>query len=276
MASLRARQPGQALESTASMAAHARIGACQTPEILGDIEAALRCIDQFARRSDAADVDLLLFPECFLQGYLVEPQHVEEHALALTSPSFQTVLDRLRPLHQTLVFGVIEHAGTSYFNTAVVVRHGALVTSYRKTHLGAGERLFQPGTNYPTFDVNGIRCGINICNDTNFAEAAAAVASQGADLLLVPSQNMMKCEAAEAWKDRHNAIRSQRVIETGMWLASADVSGARDESRIAYGPTCIMSPDAELVAHVPTMCVGMAVAGVRSRRATTPRGLPGA
>lgn len=50
-----------------------RVGACQTPEILGDLAAALACVEDFARRADAQGVDLLLFPECFLQGYLSSP-----------------------------------------------------------------------------------------------------------------------------------------------------------------------------------------------------------
>ena len=166
------------------------------------------------------------------------------------------------PLRPTLVFGVIEQSGFSCFNTAVVVRRGVLAGFYRKTHLTDGERLFEPGTDYPTFDLHGLRFGINICYDTNFPEAANAVASQGATLLLVPSQNMMKQQAAEAWKCRHNAIRAERVRETGMWLVSADVTGRRDAGRVAYGPTSIMNPDAEVVSQVATMAVGMVVAKI--------------
>jgi predicted amidohydrolase len=136
--------------------------------------------------------------------------------------------------------------------------------------LTAGECLFEPGPDYQTFDVSGVRCGINICYDTNFAAAACAVASQGARVLLVPSQNMMKCEAADEWKLRHNAIRAERVRETGLWLASADVTGARDDTRVAYGPTSIMNPDADVVAQVPLMTVGMAVATIPPQ-ALTPR-----
>jgi predicted amidohydrolase len=239
-----------------------RVGACQTPEILGDVEAALACIEAFARRPDADDVDLLLFPECFLQGYLVEPEHVSRWALEFAARSFQEILDRLRPLRPTLVFGVIEQSGGSYFNTAVVVRRGVLEGFYRKTHLPAGERLFEPGTAYPTFDLHGLRFGINICYDTNFPEAANAVASRGARLLLVPSQNMMKRQAADTWRCRHNVIRADRVRETSMWLVSADVTGSRDEDRVAYGPTSVMNPDAEVVAQVPAMAVGMVVADI--------------
>jgi predicted amidohydrolase len=239
-----------------------RVGACQTPEFLGNVEAALACIEAFARHPDSEDVDLLLFPECFLQGYLVEAEHVSRWALDLADPSFRVVLDCLRPIRPTLVFGLIEQAGSSYFNTAVVVHRGELKGTYRKTHLMASERSFAPGTRYPTFDLCGLRFGINICYDTNFPDAASAVASQGATLLLVPSQNMMKRQAAEAWKCRHNEVRAERVRETGMWLVSADVTGARDEGRVAYGPTCIMNPSAEVVAQVPTMTVGVVVAEV--------------
>lgn len=234
-----------------------RVGACQTPEILGDLNRALTCIESFA--TQGGDVDLLLFPECFLQGYLVEPEHLRDNAIDLASPSFQDVIARLSSIGPTLVFGVIEQVGAAYFNTAVVVRRGALQCFYRKTHLTTGERLFEPGTDYPTFDINGVRCGINICHDTNFSAAAFAVASQGAQVLLVPSQNMMKREAAESWKLRHNTIRADRVKETGMWLVSADVTGARDDVRIAYGPTSVMNPRAEVIAQVPLMTVGMVV-----------------
>ena len=47
-----------------------RIGTCQTPEILGDTDEAVRVIRDYAGQAEAARVDLLLFPECFLQGYL--------------------------------------------------------------------------------------------------------------------------------------------------------------------------------------------------------------
>lgn len=239
-----------------------RIGACQTPEILGDVEAALACIEGFASLPAASDIDLLLFPECFLQGYLVEADHISRHALDLTASSFQRMLDRLSPIRQTLVFGVIEQCGAAYFNTAVVVRRGRLEGFYRKAHLVPGERLFQAGSAYPVFTLNGVTYGINICYDTNFPEAAAAVAAQGARVLLVPSQNMMRLESAEEWKCRHNAIRAERVRETGMWLVSADVTGARDASRVGYGPTSVMNPNADVVAQVPLMTVGMVVAEI--------------
>ncbi|WP_309232005.1 carbon-nitrogen hydrolase family protein [Micromonospora tarensis] len=236
-----------------------RIGTCQTQEFLGDIDAALTCIEGFARQADAQDVDLLLFPECFLQGYLVNDDHMRTQAMELSSARFASVLKRLSPIEQTLVFGVIERNGDRYCNTAVVVTQGVLVGVYRKTHLLPGEALLDKGDAYPTFELKGVRYGINICYDTQFAEAAAAVAAQGSHVLLVPAQNMMRRETAVRWKDLHHGIRAERARETGMWLVSADVTGERDEHRVGYGPTSVISPQGEIVAQVPLMTTGMVI-----------------
>lgn len=249
------------------MSGSLRVGACQTPEILGDIDGALACVEDFARRADAQDVDLLLFPECFLQGYLVEPNHLRSYALDLGSAEFASVLRRLARIEQTLVVGAIELRGDRYLNSAVVLTRGALVGVYRKTHLMPTESLFDSGHDYPTFDLRGVRFGINICHDTRFAAAAASVAVQGASLLLVPAQNMMLREPAERWKDLHNQIRAERARETGMWLVSADVAGERDEHRIGYGPTAVINPQAEVMAQVPLRTTGMVTADIRSRAA---------
>jgi predicted amidohydrolase len=236
-----------------------RIGACQTPEVLEDVPAALAIVESFATR---ADVDLLLFPECFLQGYLVTPEYLARNAFDLGSAAFGEILARLAPIKQTLVLGLIERQDELFFNSAAVITNGEVVGVYRKTYLALGERTFTAGTDYPVFDLNGVRFGINICNDTRYTAAARAVAAQGAQVLLVPAQNMIRNAGAEFWKPLHSAIRAERARETGMWLISADVTGRRGTERIGYGPTSVITPRAEVIAQVPTLTVGMVTAEV--------------
>ncbi len=141
-----------------------------------------------------------------------------------------------------------------------MVTGGRVVGSYRKTFLTAGESMFTPGDSYPVFTRDGLRFGINICYDTQFPQAAAAVAGGGAQVLLVPAQNMMRRDNALRWQARHNEIRTQRVRETGLWLVSADVTGERDDTRIGLGPTCVINPAGQIVAQVPAGTTGMAIA----------------
>ncbi|GAA0560943.1 hypothetical protein GCM10010172_50190 [Paractinoplanes ferrugineus] len=230
-----------------------RVGACQTAEILGDIDAA---VDVILACAEQADVDLLLFPECFLQGYLPTPSFVRDHALALDELPV-----RLAEVPHTLVLGLIERSGARYFNTAVVLDRGRVLGAYRKRFLTAGESVFTPGDTAPVFECAGVRFGINICYDAQFPAAAAAVAAAGAKVLLLPAQNMMPRDRAPHWQPRHNEIRRLRIEETGMWLVSADVTGVRDD-RIGLGPTCVLDPAGRVVAEVPTGTTGVAIAEI--------------
>jgi predicted amidohydrolase len=256
---------GQRAAVVAGQIGVVRVGACQTREILGDVDAAVRVVRDFAGEADEAGVDLLLFPECFLQGYLVTEEHVRGHAFEVGSPGFAAVLARLASIRQMLVLGVIERDRDRYryYNTALVIAGGRVLGGYRKTFLTTGESVFTAGDAYPVFDCLGVRFGINICYDAQFARAAAGVAAGGAEVLLVTAQNMMRRDKALWWQDRHNQIRTQRVRETGMWLVSADVTGERDGTRIGLGPTCAVDPAGRVVAQVPTGTTGMAIAEIR-------------
>ena len=96
----------------------------------------------------------------------------------------------------------------------------------------------------------------NICFDTNFPAAAAALRDSGAMLIVCPANNMMPADRAAIWKDRHNAIRGDRCRETGLWLSSADVTGTRD-GRVAWGPTAVLDPTGEVAAQLPLDTSGL-------------------
>ena len=239
-----------------------RIGACQTREVFGDVDAALQVICGFAVEADTANVDLLLFPECFLQGYLVTDEHVSAHAVEIPSPRLAPVLAELGAVRQTVVVGMIEQAAGVFHNTALVIANGQVLGRYRKRFLTGGESVFTAGGDYPVFDRHGMRFGINICSDTRLPEAAAAVAAGGAQVLLIPAQNMMRRDKALWWQHRHNQIRACRARETGMWLVSADVTGDRDTFRTGLGPTCVIDPTGDVIAQVPTGTAGMVIADI--------------
>lgn len=244
------------------MGASIKIAACQVQEIIDDVEASIACIEHYAAEATKKGADLVLFPECFLQGYLLEESRARESALNLHSQEFNGILKRLAYLEPVLVFGLIELDQGKLFNTAVVVDRGKLVGTYRKTHIHDGEKLFNAGTDYPVFNLKGVNYGLNICYDMNFPEAAKPLAQKGAKVMLGLAQNMLKLTSAEKWKELHNQIRAERVRETGMWLISSDVTGRRGDTHIGYGPTSAMNPKADLVQKVPLLQEGMIVVPV--------------
>ncbi|WP_417387312.1 carbon-nitrogen hydrolase family protein [Gimesia sp.] len=232
------------------------VAACQLFDVQNDLEHSLSQISEYATRAAAEGAALLCFPESYLQGYILEESSARQRAIDISSPTFAEILKRLERLQPTLLIGFIEKAGTRLFISAAVIRQGILLGCHRKTRLAEWERLYEPGTETPIFEVTGLRFGVNICYELNFPECAAAIASQQAQLMVCPCYNMLHPENAELWKDRHNAIRAERTRETGLWLLSADVTGRRD-GQIAYGPTALIDPDGTVVAQVPLMEEGL-------------------
>ncbi len=235
-----------------------RIAAAQTREVSEDIEGALACLAAIAVEAEAAGAALLCFPEGFLQGYLTQEVLARRHALDLASPAFAALLARMPRTGPAIVLGLIEIEAGRLYNTAVVVDRGVLMGRYRKTHLLGGEQFFAAGADCPVFEAAGLRFGINICYDTNFPQAARKVAEQGATLIVCPANNMLRRQTAEAFKDVHNAARGERCRETGLWLISSDVTGARD-GRVAWGPTAVLDPAGQVMAQLPLNAPGLLV-----------------
>ncbi len=235
-----------------------RIASAQTPEFRGDVEAALHHLADAAGQALTAGASLVCFPEGFLQGYLTDEEPARKSAMDLGSAAFEALLGRLPEDSPMLVFGLIEVDDGHFYNTAVVVQRRSLIGRYRKVHLLGRERSFDAGCTAEIFRVNGLRFGINICYDTNFPTAAQDVAALGASLIACPANNMLPRQAAEKWKDRHNAIRADRCRETGLWLISADVTGERDGC-VSWGPTAVLAPGGEVVAQLPLDRPGLLV-----------------
>jgi predicted amidohydrolase len=117
---------------------------------------AIRQIRNLAEVATAQGVQLMVFPECYLQGYTSNDENkARARAISLSSPEFSAILDQLASCKPTLVFGLIEIQGDVLCNAAVVVNQGKLIGSYRKTH--PNEKFFQAGTMYPVFPVGDMK-----------------------------------------------------------------------------------------------------------------------
>lgn len=235
-----------------------RIAAAQTAEYRDEIDRAIACIVEFSGRARDAGAKLICFPEGFLQGYLTDEAEARRVALDLKSPAFRSILHRLPADGPMMVIGMIEAEDGRLFNSAVVIAAGRVLGRYRKAHLLGGESAFDAGCDDPTFEVDGLRFGVNICFDTNFPEAARRVAERGAALIVCPANNMLPLAKAERFKDRHNAARGARCRETGLWLVSSDMTGER-AGHAAWGPTAVLGPDGEVKAQLPLGSPGLLV-----------------
>lgn len=242
-----------------------RVAAFQREQRFRDLPKIVERLAADLEWCDREAVDLAIFPECYLQGYVLDRPTLRAVALSLAhDAALERVIDRLTPIRSTFVVGLVERYEQSLFNTAAVVRHGAVIGAYRKTHLHRKEQGFDAGRDYPVFEAAGWRFGVNICYDANFAEAAAPIVLQGARLLCYPLNNTLPSDVAERWRTRSIENLRARAAESACWVASSDVVG-QHEGMICHGCTCIVSPHGDVVSRVDEECEGVALFELEGR-----------
>ncbi len=236
-----------------------KVAAFQTPHLPGQLKWRLEELTGQLFECDAADVNIAVFPECHLTGYVLEPDRIALHALTLEGAGLKAALAATRESHVTAILGFLERDGRRFFNTAAVVRSGELLGCYRKIH--TNERALSPGTELPIFVAAGTRFGVNICNDANHPELALRTARAGAQILLYPLNNFLPRAVAETWRPKSPANLAARALETGCWTVSSDVVGEANDW-LGYGCTVIVSPQGEIVARVPEGEAGVVIAAI--------------
>lgn len=235
-----------------------RVGVAQVRPAIGDVAANLRLAARHLRNAARRGAVLVVFPECFLQGYRLgsHPGRVAEPA---SGPNARAVagLARLAARHRVaVVAGFIEAeparppggAPSRPYNSALVIdRDGRLAGVYRKTHLfGREADVFAAGADYPVHELHlldgepPVRLGVCICYDVEFPEVPRILALRGAELLAVPSADMDPYRAQQA------SQLVARAIENGLHVALANTVDRRPGAHF-FGGSGIADPLGKVV-----------------------------
>jgi N-carbamoylputrescine amidase len=184
------------------MARKITVAAAQTGPVLGSMAAEVEASCAMLEEAACAGASIVCFPELFLAPFFANRlvQDFEKHFLTLPSPVTDPLFALAREKKLALIFPYAERDGAYFYNSAAVFdRAGRHVGTYRKTHIpayfpselrggtGSYEKFyFSPGTSLPVFDIDGIRFGIQICNDRLYPEPARKLALKGAELIFMP------------------------------------------------------------------------------------------
>ena len=149
-----------------------------------------RMIDQL-RITTREGARLSIFPECAVPGYCFGSlAEARPYAEPIEGPSVRAMTAACLELNSYAVFGMLERDGERVFNVAVLTGPQGVIGVYRKVHLPyLGIDMFTtPGDRpFAIHEVEGVRIGMLICYDAAFPEAARALALQGADLIVLPT-----------------------------------------------------------------------------------------
>ena len=144
-----------------------RLVMAQINTTVGDLDGntakILRCIDE-AKRFQA---DLIAFPEMAITGYPPEDLLLRPSFLSSNIDKMLEVARNSKDI--TVIVGFVDQEASIY-NAAAVAHNGKLIGKYHKIHLPNygvfdEDRYFKPGFICPVFIIDGIRIGVNICED---------------------------------------------------------------------------------------------------------------
>ena len=190
---------------------------------------------------EAEGVEILCCPEAVLGGLADDAARPADFAMDVESGQLSAALAPLASDTVTTILGFTEISAGQLYNSAAVFHQGAVVGLYRKLHPAIRKSIYRAGDRIPVFKVGGLTFGILICNDSNFPEPARIMASQGATVLFVPTNNSLPLEKADVVGDARKADIA-RARENNVWVIRADVAG-RTAGLVSYGSSSVVDPD---------------------------------
>jgi predicted amidohydrolase len=223
-----------------------KIAAAQISCELGNFDANLRKLRDFAARAKSSGAELIVFPEMVDTGYSMPV--IQKHARRWSEGAVPELQRFAKENAIAIIAGISDRDGDSIFNAQVFVSAtGEVAGKYRKTHLVTAAPLderscFSPGNEFVTCGLGHFKIGLSICYDLRFPEVARAlVLKRGANVIVNSS----------AWpvvRAEHLRILAlARAVENQSYFIIANRVGT-DDGLTLCGGSMIIDPSGKILA----------------------------
>ena len=205
------------------------IALAQFDYVVGDVAGnTQKILDLAVRARDDMRADLVVFPELSVCGYPPEDLLFHAGLRRRIEKALETIRDSVRDI--AVLVGFPDYQDDDIFNACVVFRDGEVLAHYRKHILPNysvfdEKRYFSAGREASVFTLNGVRVGINICEDVWDRAPPAASRAAGAEVLLAINGSPYELDSQS---QREEVVR-QRVLEIGIPAVYLNMVGGQDE-----------------------------------------------
>lgn len=211
-------------------------------------------------KAEAANLDLLVFPELTLPGYLALDHFTEKRFIDANLRALESIAEATKEKKVVAVVGFADREegefGDKIYNAAAVIHDGKVVDVVRKSLLPEYDifwerRYFETAPQRHIVNVNGFRLGIGICEDLWDSKYATKVydelAKEGADYFINLSASPFQPAKVGT---RHELIEGV-VGKHHKPFIYANLVGAQDgyEGEVVFdGRSMVVAGDGKLVA----------------------------
>jgi NAD+ synthase (glutamine-hydrolysing) len=206
-----------------------RIALAQINSTVGDLSGNVRKICANIKEARKIGADLVAFPEMAIPGYPPEDLLLRPHFVTDNLKALDEV--RLHAKGITVVVGFVDRKDDIY-NAAAILHEKAIAGIYHKVYLPNygvfdEERYFQRGHRSPTFVIEGIKIGINICEDIWYPEGPSVAQALGGGAEVIINISASPYHAGKG--EYRETMVATRAKDNTVILAYVNMVGGQDE-----------------------------------------------
>src|SRR5271165_4327054 len=253
-----------------------RCALAQLNLVVGDVDGnTSRIVAAAVAARDQHRADVVLVPELAVSGYPPEDLLFHSGMRLQVGRSLERLKQEVRGI--TLIAGYPEYVGAAIFNSAIVIRDGAVLANHRKACLPNyrvfdEKRYFTPGTEPTVIELHGVKAGILVCEDAWDSEPARQARAAGAEVLLVINASPYEVDKQT---QREQLVVRERVREVQVPIVFCNLVGGQDEL-VFDGNSFVMDAQGVVTQRAPAFTEGMYVVDLRLDAAGAVHPIPGA
>jgi len=246
------------------------IALAQLDQVLGDLPGNARRILDAAAAAARGGAALVVTPELSLCGYPPEDLVLRPAFLDACASELAALAAAVRG--PALTVGFPERSDGRRHNALALVRDGRVECVYRKHILPNytvfdEQRYFTPGDTPCVVSIDGVRCGLIVCEDVWFSGPAAQAKAAGAELLVVPNGSPYHTRQQAARLD----VVAARARENAIPIVYVNRVGGQDEL-VFDGASMVVAADGTVAQQVPAWHETVALAAFDGARPRAVRG----
>lgn len=225
-----------------------RIALAQMNSRVGGLRDNTALIRRYIQEAKRRQADVVVFPELAITGYPPEDLLLKPGFIKANLDALDEVIRATDSI--TAIVGFVE-LDSDLYNSAAIITNRKMIGSARKAFLpnyGVFDeyRYFQRGTTFPVYVLDGIKIGVNICEDIWYPDGPILYQALAGDAEVIININASPYHAdKQSMRERMLATRAQ---DNAAIVVYVNMAGGQDEL-VFDGGSVIFSESGSLIAR---------------------------
>ena len=238
------------------MASQVTLALAQVDLAVGDVAGNAAKIITYANRArDELQADLVVFPELSVCGYPPEDLLFHSGLRENVEDAIGNIRESVRGI--AILVGFPEYTDDVIYNTSAVFLDGEVLCRYRKQKLPNysvfdEERYFTAGKSAAVFTLNGVRIGLNICEDLWQHSPLQDSRAAGAECVIAINGSPYEINSQ---KNREAEVRA-RIADVRIPVVYVNMVGGQDEL-VFDGGSFVLDADGDVAFRAPAFDEGL-------------------